>query len=212
MAAIFSTLRVRDGRPWFLQDHCRRLGVDVSERVLEAARGHEDARVRITVWRDDDFAIERALDAIIPAADEQARSFRAIVRLSAEESRAGRLKPGMFVNIELLLQSVRDALVLPSDCVLANEHGTYVVRALPAETAPPGDGAKPALVADFVPVRVLAEADSRSAVASLGAPLAAGDAIVLVGADNAFPGASLLPRETEEGASVGLSDPEVGQE
>ena len=203
---------VAEGDPVFELVDTENLEVHVEVPGRFAPHLGEHARVRITVWRDDDFAIERALDAIIPAADEQARSFRAIVRPSAEESRAGRLKPGMFVNIELLLQSVRDALVLPSDCVLANEHGTYVVRALPAETAPPGDGAKPALVADFVPVRVLAEADSRSAVASLGAPLAAGDAIVLVGADNAFPGASLLPRETEEGASAGLSDPEVGQE
>jgi hypothetical protein len=54
------------------------------------------------------------------------------------------------------------------------------------------------MVADFVPVTVLAEADGRSAIQPL-TELAAGDAIVLVGADNAFPGATLVPRERATG-------------
>ncbi len=49
MTAIFTTLRVRNGRPWFLDAHCRRLGIDVGARVIEAARGLPDARVRVTL-------------------------------------------------------------------------------------------------------------------------------------------------------------------
>ena len=60
-----------------------------------------------------------------------------------------------------------------------------VVRAAPAEG---GEG----MVAEFVPVRVLAQAAGRSAVEGLTVELAPGDRMVLTGADNAFPGASLL--------------------
>jgi len=186
-----------------------RLGDSASERT----------RVRVTIWRDAEFAIERDLDATIPAADEQARSFRAIVRPSPDEDPDRRLKPGMFVNVELLMAPVRDALVLPSDCVLASEGGAYVVRAAPAppgatgaagepagQTAAgsAGGGGAPDLVAEIVPVRVVAEADGRSAVESLAGPLAPGDDVILIGADNAFPGAALLPRELPQ--PVGAPD------
>ena len=51
MTAIFTTLRARNGRAWFLDDHCRRLGVDLSDAILMSIRAcaYDDARVRVTV-------------------------------------------------------------------------------------------------------------------------------------------------------------------
>jgi RND family efflux transporter MFP subunit len=169
-----------------------------------APRLGADTSVRLSLARELGFSIEKRLDATIPAADDEARSFRAIVRLDPDEDPGRRLKPGMSVEVELMLQPLHDVLVLPSDCVLANEDGSYVVRALPGG----GDAGGPGLVADFVPVRVLAQADGRSAVESLGPPLAAGDSIVLVGGDNAFPGAGLLWQD--EGAPAAGHGPGGG--
>jgi RND family efflux transporter MFP subunit len=154
-----------------------------------------ETRVRLRLFGQEDFELETELDALVPAADELARSFRAIVRLTAEDNRLGLLRPGMFVDVELLLEPVRDALLVPSDAVLASESGARLVRASSAPDGPP-DG----LVAEFVPVVVRAQEGGRSAVESLGPPLAEGDQLVLVGADNAFPGAPLALRAPGDAA------------
>ena len=183
---------VSAGDPVFELADVQNLEIHVEVPARYAPYLGESTRVEVTLWRDPEFRIERPLDAIIPAADERARSFRAIVRPTPEEDPRQRLKPGMFANVELLMEPVRDALVLPSDCVLAQAGGTYFVRAVPAPEQP-ADGPT-GLVADFVPVRVLATADGMTAVETLGPPIAPGDQVVLVGADNAFPGAALMPR------------------
>ncbi|MEW6072509.1 MAG: HlyD family efflux transporter periplasmic adaptor subunit, partial [Planctomycetota bacterium] len=154
--------------------------------------------VVVTVKDRADFALSTALDTMIPAADERSRAFRGIVRLGPGEAPEGVLRPGNFVGIELLLGRYPDSLAVPTDCVLAGDRGARIVRAVaappPAAGAPPAHPGPPppAWVAEIVPVRVLAEADGFSAVESLGPPLAAGDRVVLAGADNAYPGAALL--------------------
>ena len=167
-----------------------------------AARTGTGAQVVLSLSGQAGFSLATALDTTIPAADERSRSFRGIVRLGPDEVKDGILRPGMFVQVELLLASFPGALAVPTDCILVSERGTVVVRALDAPPPPGGDAAPgdaaaghgpppPAHVAEFVPVRVLAEADGFSAVESIGQPLVAGDAIVLTGADNAYPGAAL---------------------
>jgi multidrug efflux pump subunit AcrA (membrane-fusion protein) len=167
--------------------------------------------VRLSLPRQGGFLLERALDATIPAADEKARSFRAIARLEPTDGAPASLKPGMFVEVELLLQPLRGTLLVASDAVLANEQGTYVVRAA-AAPKPPGDpgangDAPPGLVADFVPVRVLAQAGGRSAVEPIGGVLEPGDSVLLTGADNAAPGAMLLPRVEANESVPGKESP-----
>jgi len=152
--------------------------VDVPGRL--AAELGERARARLA--RPGAETLETEVDALVPAADEAARSFRAILRLSAEE--CGTLRPGMFLDVTLLLTPLEGVLLAPADAVLSSEQGSYVVRAQPAEG---GTGH----VAEFVPVRVLARHAGQAALASVAAPLAAGDTLVLTGADNAFPGATL---------------------
>jgi RND family efflux transporter MFP subunit len=182
---------VSEGEPVFELVDLENLELHVEVPGRFAPHVGDDSRVVVTLPGQSGFSIEKRLDTTIPAADEAARSFRAIVRTHPEDDPDGRLKPGMFVALELLLQPVRNALVLPSDCVLAGEEGTFLVRAV--ASPPAAEGGKPGLVAEFVPVRVLVQADGRSAIESLGPELAAGDSIVLVGADNAFPRAALMP-------------------
>jgi len=171
-------------------------------------------RVRLSVPGDERRAFETNLDATIQAADELARSFRAIVRLSAEEGRRAGLRPGLFCNAELYFEPLSGVLCIPSDALMASDRGSYLVRAAEADGAQ-GEGGRPSLVAEFVPVRVLAESGATCAIESAapGITLAAGDRICLVGADNAFPGAPLMPRMPEGSGSgdghAGGSDADV---
>lgn len=157
--------------------------VDVPGRL--AAELGSGARARLA---EGAATFETEVDALLAAADENARSFRAILRLTGAER--GALRPGMFVEVTLLLTPLEGALLAPSDAVLEGERGSYVVRAVPAEG---GQGK----VAELVPVRVLARHAGRAALAALATPLALGDELVLTGADNAFPGATLAARPAE---------------
>jgi RND family efflux transporter MFP subunit len=163
--------------------------VDVPGHLAERLGSATRASVRVP---GADARLETELDALVPAADEAARSFRAILRLAPEDNRLGLLKPGMFLDVELLLEPVPDALLAPSDAVLAGERGPYVVRAAAGSG---GSAERPALVAELVPVRVLARDGGRAAIEGLASALAPGDRLVLTGADNAFPGAALAARD-----------------
>jgi hypothetical protein len=81
--------------------------------------------------------------------------------------------------------------MLPQDAVRITPEGRLVVRAAPGE----GGG----LVAELIPVRVVATAGETVAIESLGPPLAAGESFVLTGVDLAFPGAALLPPQPKGG-------------
>ena len=72
--------------------------------------------------------------------------------------------------------------------------GQLVVRAAPNES---GEG----LAAEWVSVRVRGQQGDEVAVEPLGGELSAGDSVVVIGVDLAFPGANLLPRQAEEGGS-----------
>lgn len=150
------------------------------------------ARPRARIGGTGGTQLETEIDALVPAADEDARSFRAILRLEAAER--GVLRPGMFLDVTVLLTPLENALLAPADAVLAGEQGSYVVRAQPG----PGEQGH---VAEFVPVRVLARHAGQAALEALTVPLAAGDTLVLTGADNAFPGATLAVRPAEGGGA-----------
>ena len=179
------------GAPVFeLVDHLHlEVHVDVPGRV--AGELGPAARARLVRGAGDE--LETEVDALVPAADEAARSFRAILRLAGDER--GELLPGQFLDVTLLLAPLEDVLLAPTDAVLAGEHGTYVVR---AAAAPGGQGQ----VAELVPVRVLAQHAGVSALAALATPLAAGDTLVLTGADNAFPGATLAAKPAVSGSEA----------
>jgi len=182
---------VSSGAPVFELVDLEHLEVHVDVPGRLAAELGERARARLAL--PGDTAFETEVDALIPAADEAARSFRAILRLSGAERRL--LRPGMFLDVTVLLTPFEGALLAPADAVLTGEQGTYVVRAVPAEGGP-------GLVAEFVPVRVLARHASQAALAALTVPLTAGDTLVLIGADNAFPGAALAARPADAGSAA----------
>lgn len=184
--------------------------VDLSRReVLLEVPGHlaprlgERPRVRLELAEREGFALETDLDTLVAAADEASRTFRGIVRLEPGEDVEHRLKPGMFVRATVALEPLRGAVLVPADAVRVVAAGEIVVKA--KQPPAPEGGGPPALAAEWVPVRVLASEGHVSAVEPLasaangsasGAPsLAAGDRVVVIGVDLAFPGAPLLVRE-----------------
>lgn len=153
-----------------------------------------DSTVSLTADDLPGWSLATTLDARAPAADEASRNFTGYVRFDAEDEVLGVLEPGMFVRARVALAPLRDALVAPSDAIRRVAEGTLVARAVPG---PAGADGRPSLVAELVPVQVLAVEGTRSAVAALDPaldpPLAAGDKLVVTGVDRAFPGAPLLP-------------------
>ena len=94
------------------------------------------------------------------------------------------LKPGMFANINLVLRTVEDALVVPETSILSTARGTVII--VPAEK----DGAT---VADFVPVKTGLRVPGFVQVSPVGPPIKAGDKIVSSGVGGLilFPGVKL---------------------
>lgn len=181
---------VQAGTPVFELIDLEHLEIHLEVPGRLAGRLGPQTKVAVREQGRKEVAFETALDAVVPAADERARSFRAIVRLGPGDEGLEHLAPGMFVEVNLLLEPLHDVLTLPSDALLAREGSSFVVRAAPG---PAGADGKPSLAAELVTVRLLAQADGRSAFEPVDGAVAAGDSIVLTGADNAFPGATLMP-------------------
>jgi len=118
------------------------------------------------------------------AADATTRNVRAWLRLAAEAD--ARLAPGVAVDVTLPWRALDNAWLVPNDALRRTEQGTVIVTA----NATPEAGLKAA----FVPVKVLGTPGGKTAIESLGAPLAAGQKLVVVGVEMAFPDAPLMPR------------------
>lgn len=179
----------------------RYLEVEVEIPSRFAGRLGERPKVRLTSDLDPEWLIETQLDTRLPAANEVSRNVTGVVRLwrkadgGLDESRYPKLQPGMFLRVELSLEPLRGQLVVPPDSIRVTKAGPLVVRALP------GEGGK--LSAEWIRVRVLGSDSAGTAILSLGAPLAAGDRIVLTGVDLAFPGVALNPRPATREATKG---------
>jgi membrane fusion protein, multidrug efflux system len=94
------------------------------------------------------------------------------------------LKPGMFANINLVLRTVEDALVVPETSILSTARGTVII--VPEQK----DGAS---VAAFVPVKTGLRVPGFVQVSQVGPPIKAGDKIVSSGVGGLilFPGVKL---------------------
>lgn len=97
------------------------------------------------------------------------------------------LKPGMFANITLILNTVENALVVPESAILSTARGTVVIV---PETNETGD-----TVASFVPVKTGIREPGIVQVTPVGPPLQAGQMVVSSGVGGLilFPGAEIRP-------------------
>ncbi len=181
-----------------LVDFARReIEIDVPGYVAAALRS--GAVARATLDEHPGQVLELTLRTIVPLADDSSRHFRALAPLDAAQDSERRFAPGMFARVELELEPLRDAWIAPADAVRITPQGPIVVRARPGG-APDMTGA-PTSTAEFVAVKPLASADGKTALAPLNGSFAAGDELVVIGVDMAFPGAALAARNAaREGA------------
>jgi len=163
--------------------------VEIPSRFAGRMSGNPKAVIRLD--EEPDFELAATLTAQVQAAEDTSRNFRGIIRLTA--SAVGGLQPGAFVRVELETERLTNALIVPADAVRTTAQGQVVVRAASGE-----DGG---LAAEWVPVRARGEQAGEVAVEALDGTLAAGQSIVVIGVDLAFPGASLLPRDAVGGDS-----------
>ena len=184
----------------------RHLEVEVEIPSRFAHRLGEHANVRLTSEQNPDLLIETRLDTQLPAANETSRNLTGVVRLwrrpdgSVDSSRRTSLQPGMFVRVELSLEPLVNPLVVPPDSIRVTKGGPVLVRAAKGEAG--------ALVAEWIPIRILGADPQGTAVLSLGPPLSLGDQVVLTGVDLAFPGVPLLPRPSGAGGDPAAQTPE----
>lgn len=97
------------------------------------------------------------------------------------------LKPGMFANITLILNTVENALVVPETAILSTARGTVVIV---PETNDAGE-----TVAGFVPVKTGIRQPGIVQVTPVGPPLKTGQMVVSSGVGGLilFPGAKIKP-------------------
>ncbi len=115
---------------------------DVYEGQVQAVlshEGHGDMRATVTSRAFPDEVFPASVDYVSPSMDERTRTLK--VRVGVKNPK-GRLRAGMFVNVQLYLPSGEDAIVVPKAALLADEgrsfvfvhhHGEYWVRR-PVET------------------------------------------------------------------------------
>jgi RND family efflux transporter MFP subunit len=165
-----------------------------------------------------DLVVTGTMDELVPTASLSSRTFTGVVRLDGLEG-AEKLLPGMFTRARFAQTTAESRTVVPADAVLEDVRGAHlVVMDAPAGGGTPGeDGGSVAPTARIVPVRVLAADGVHAAVAALqpGA-LQPGDRVIVTGADNVYPGASLAPvPPLDEGAAPAPgpardADPDAG--
>ena len=108
-------------------------------RQVLAHEHHGDMRATVTAKAFPGEAFPATVDFVAPSMDEKTRTLK--VRIGVPNPK-GKLRAGMFVNVELYLPSGPDALVVPRAALLSDEgrsfvfvrhHGDYWVRR-PVET------------------------------------------------------------------------------
>ncbi|WP_408583427.1 MdtA/MuxA family multidrug efflux RND transporter periplasmic adaptor subunit [Paraburkholderia tropica] len=140
------------------------------------------ARLQVTAY--DRSGEEKLADGVLDTVDNQIDTTTGTVKLRALFKNAdGALFPNQFVNISLLLDTLHGAVTIPSEAVQTGTPGTFVYRVNDNQTV------------SLRKVRVGASANGRTAVL---AGLAAGDRLVVDGADHLSDGAKI--REPKQGA------------
>jgi cobalt-zinc-cadmium efflux system membrane fusion protein len=115
---------------------------DVYEGQVKQVLAHEhhgDMRANVTAKAFPGEVFPATVDFVAPSMDEKTRTLK--VRIGVPNPK-GKLRAGMFVNVELFLPSGPDALVVPRAALLSDEgrsfvfvrhHGDYWIRR-PVET------------------------------------------------------------------------------
>lgn len=114
---------VQIGSPLFdlVKTDFLKLDFSVPEALL--ARLTTGSTIRVTTAAYEGRAFTGTVDFIDPVIDAATRSVRLRARV---DNREGLLKPNLFVNVELAVDTLRNAFVLPEPAIIPTLGGTFV--------------------------------------------------------------------------------------
>lgn len=134
--------------------------------LLDAQRA---GPVKVRATLSNGKSIDGALSFVDNMVDPQAGAIRVKAQFANRDTV---LWPGQYVNTEITVQTLKDAVVVPLSAVITNAKGTMVYTVAPDQTAKPN------------PVKVLHSAGNLAAVSGL----AAGEKVIVDGKQNLRPG------------------------
>ncbi|MBK8065635.1 MAG: efflux RND transporter periplasmic adaptor subunit [Betaproteobacteria bacterium] len=147
-----------------------KLDFRVPETFLSKVKSGQVVRIAVDAYPDDKFS--GAIYAIEPGVDEQTRT----VVVRARVANAGlRLRPGMFVRVQLQLGERRDAVWIPEQAIVPRGQDSYVYRVMAGK-------------AELVQVRTGAR---RVGEVEVLRGVAAGDLVVTEGTQKIGPGSAV---------------------
>ncbi|TVR51131.1 MAG: efflux RND transporter periplasmic adaptor subunit [Puniceicoccaceae bacterium] len=147
------------------------------DSLVLVRRGEERERATATTAEGKVYFISSSVDRATRATQ---------VKAVLPEPPSG-FRPGMFVEVELVLRREEDALVVPETAVLSRADGTYLLRV--------DASSSPATIA-FEPIAIGIRRDGLVQIIPRNSSLGAGASVVAagVGALPLFPGAEVNPR------------------
>lgn len=95
--------------------------VNVIEKDASRVRSGQRARVRVTGYPDETFV--GTVSRVSPVVDRASRTTRVVVALAPS---GGRLRPGMFADVDLVVGEKPSSLLLPQEALLKQNQQVYV--------------------------------------------------------------------------------------
>jgi RND family efflux transporter MFP subunit len=104
--------------------------VDVSERNLGAVKAGQKSTVRADAYPEMEFA--GVVHSLSPTVDFNSRTVKVRIRVPNEKQL---LRPGIFVRVDIVLEAVDGALVVPQEAVISSDDGRQRVFVVFEEVA-----------------------------------------------------------------------------
>lgn len=162
----------------------------IQERYVPMARVGLPIHVRVAPYPQERFPGE--VFFVAPSLDADARRLILKAWIQNEDHR---LKPGMFVNVDVEVAAKDDALMVPESAIVYDSHGVFVWR----------QGAERR--AEKIPVELGLRQDGRVEIAAGVEP---GDVVVSAGVHKVMAGRPLRDPRTPDGAAFHAREGDVG--
>jgi multidrug efflux system membrane fusion protein len=157
------------------------------QRILKAMKGHDSLDVQAF---DRDMKTRIAVGKLA-AVDNQIDPSTATAKFKANfDNEDAELFPNQFVNVRLLVETIKDAVIVPQAALQRSPNGIYVYVVKPDNT---------------VENRTVTPGQSEGDDVQVASGLAEGETVVVDGVDKLRPGASVTPRSTNAGPTTGPS-------
>lgn len=98
-----------------------KVNVDIPEKHISKISLGQKAKIKVDAWPEEEFFGE--ITKISPVVDPASRSSLIEIVLDNPE---GKLKPGMFAKVEIILEVKKDALVILQEAVIGKDNGASV--------------------------------------------------------------------------------------